>query len=69
LSLKVFGVLLFGKNDDKSFWENTLSQIFLDIACFFIGEKRNTTVVIWDEPGCKVEVSQSTEQMLGGSGH
>jgi len=28
-------------------------QIFLDIVCFFIGEKRDTTVGIWDEPGRK----------------
>jgi hypothetical protein len=68
--------LCLGENDNKSFWEDTLSQvhevpddiqkrlkiiydalhekeqqIFLDIVCFFIGEKRDITIGIWDEPG------------------
>lgn len=28
-------------------------QIFLDIACFFLGSKKDVTVEIWDEPSCK----------------
>eukprot|EP00253_Pinus_taeda_P035027 PITA_35027 len=75
LSLKVFGALFLGRNDNKSFWRDTLSlvhqqlpndikkqlkisydalnkkeqQMFLDIACFFIGEKRDMTMGIWDD--------------------
>lgn len=79
LSLKMFGALCFGSNDDKSFWRDTLSlvhqqipdgiqkllkisydalnkkeqEMFLDIACFFIGEKRDITMTIWDDPSWK----------------
>jgi hypothetical protein len=45
-------------------------QIFLDIACFFIGEKKNTTI---NMGRIRLErfvgVSKSREQMLGRSGH
>eukprot|EP00253_Pinus_taeda_P011449 PITA_11449 len=74
LSLKMFGALLYGKND-KSYWQYQLDklqvpteiqqrlkisydslnreeqQIFLDIACFFIGEDRDMAIRIWDGSG------------------
>eukprot|EP00253_Pinus_taeda_P035438 PITA_35438 len=74
LSLKMFGALLYGK-DDKSYWQYQLDklqvpteiqqrlkisydslnreeqQIFLDIACFFIGEDRDMAIRIWDGSG------------------
>eukprot|EP00253_Pinus_taeda_P005444 PITA_05444 len=79
LSLKVFGALFLGRNDNKSFWRHTLSlvhqqlpdhiqkrlkisydalnkkeqEMFLDIACFFTGEKRDITMRIWDDPSWK----------------
>jgi hypothetical protein len=78
LFLKVFGALLFGK-DDKSDWKDLLDklqhvlpdetqeklqisyqsldmeqqQMFLDTACFFIGQKRDTAITIWEGSGWK----------------
>eukprot|EP00253_Pinus_taeda_P005227 PITA_05227 len=75
LSLKVFGALLYGR--DQSDWEDELGslqdilpkeihkrfelsynklnfqekQIFLDIACYFIGTDKETAIGIWNSSG------------------